>query len=181
MNFVEPIRDLEKIEAIHTELYNNNPRDALLFSFGIYTGLRISDVLKFKVKDVLVNFYNIREKKTGKQKIYEFNKRLKREIEEYIKGKDENEYLFKSRTGRNKPITRQRAYQILKIVCYRNGVYNVGTHTLRKTFGYHVYKKTKDIAMLMEIFNHSDPSITLRYIGINQEISNKTISNLRYY
>lgn len=181
MNFVEPIRDLEKIQAIHRELYDNNPRDALLFSFGIYTGLRISDVLKFKVKDALSSSYNIREKKTTKQKVYEFNKYLKREIEEYIKGKDENQYLFKSRTGKNHPITRQRAYQILKTVCANNGVYNVGTHTLRKTFGYHMYKKTKDIALLMEIFNHSDPNITLRYIGINQEIGNKTIGKLKYF
>lgn len=181
MNFVEPIRDLEKISTIHKELYDKNPRDALLFSFGIYTGLRISDVLKFKVKDVLVNFYNIREKKTGKQKVYEFNKYLKREIEDFVKGKDENTYLFKSRTGKNSPISRQRAYQILKGACADNGVYNIGTHTLRKTFGYHMYKKTKDIALLMEIFNHSNPNITLRYIGINQEISNKTIGNLKYY
>lgn len=144
-------------------------------------GLRISDVLKFKVKDVLSPVYNIREKKTNKQKVYEFNKYLKREIEEYIKSKDENEYLFKSRTGKNKPITRQRAYQILKKACAQNCIYNVGTHTLRKTFGYHMYKKTKDVALLMEILNHSSPDITLRYIGINQEIGNKTIGNLKYY
>lgn len=181
MNFVEPIRDLEKIEAIHQDLYEQNPRDALMFSFGIYTGLRISDILKFKVKDALKPAYNIREKKTNKQKSYEFNKRLKREIEEYVKGKDENKYLFKSRTGKNQPVTRQRAYQILKTVCANNDVYNVGTHTLRKTFGYHLYKKTKDIALLMEIYNHSSPDITLRYIGITQEIGNKTISNLKFY
>lgn len=181
MNFVEPIRDLEKIETIHRELYEDNPRNALLFSFGIYTGLRISDVLKFKVKDVLTTFYNIREKKTKKQKVYEFNRYLRREIEEFIKSKDENEYLFKSRSGKNQPITRQRAYQILKKACSQNGIYNVGTHTLRKTFGYHMYKKTKDVALLMEIFNHSSPDITLRYIGINQEIGNKTIGNLKYF
>ena len=80
MNFVEPIRDLDKIRMIHDELKKQNPRDALLFSFGIYTGLRISDILKFKVKDVIGNSYNIREKKTKKQKIYDFNSNLKKEI-----------------------------------------------------------------------------------------------------
>ncbi|QBX23344.1 integrase [Streptococcus phage Javan126] len=40
---------------------------------------------------------------------------------------------------------------------------------MRKSFGYHMYQKTQDIAMLMEMFNHSSPDITLRYIGINQE------------
>ena len=180
MNYVEPIRDIDKIEDIHSDLLFHSQRDALMFSFGIYTGFRISDILRFKVKDVMGNSYNMREKKTNKQRVYEFNKYLKREIDEYIKGKNENEFLFKSRKGVNRPITRQRAYQIIVEACHRNGVYNVGSHTLRKTFGYFLYQKTKDVAMLMQIFNHASPDITLRYIGINQEISNKTIGKLNF-
>ena len=164
MNFVEPIRDLEKIKEIYDELKKQRERDALLFLFGIYTGLRISDILKFKVKDVAGNSYNIREKKTNKQKIYDFNPYLKKEINAYIEGKDPNDYLFKSRQDNNKPISRQRAYQVLKKACNKYKIYNIGTHTLRKTFGYHAYKANKDVALLMDIFNHSDESITLRYI-----------------
>ena len=46
---------------------------------------------------------------------------------------------------------------------------NVGTHTMRKTFGYHHYKQFNDVALLQKIFNHSSPSITMRYVGIAQE------------
>ena len=46
---------------------------------------------------------------------------------------------------------------------------NVGTHTMRKTFGYHHYKQFNDVALLQKILNHSSPSITLRYISIYQE------------
>ncbi|MBO8430908.1 site-specific integrase, partial [Spirochaetes bacterium] len=46
---------------------------------------------------------------------------------------------------------------------------NIGTHSMRKSFGYHHYKQFKDVAMLQMIFNHSSPQITLRYIGINQD------------
>ena len=46
---------------------------------------------------------------------------------------------------------------------------NVGTHTMRKTFGYHHYQQFKDVAILQYILNHSSPSITLRYIGIEQD------------
>lgn len=46
---------------------------------------------------------------------------------------------------------------------------DIGTHTMRKTFGYHYYKRIKDIATLQQIFNHSVPSITKRYIGITQD------------
>ena len=53
MNIVEPIRDTDKIKEIHSFLQEKNSRDALLFSFGIYTGLRISDILNYKVKDFL--------------------------------------------------------------------------------------------------------------------------------
>ena len=45
----------------------------------------------------------------------------------------------------------------------------IGTHTMRKTFGYHHYKKFKDIVLLQKMFNHSNSSITLRYIGIDEE------------
>ena len=63
------------------------------------------------------------------------------------------------------------SYSIIKEACKLAGLEEiVGTHTLRKTFGYHHYKKYRDVAMLQKIFNHSDPEITLRYIGINQDI-----------
>ncbi|WP_312859663.1 tyrosine-type recombinase/integrase [Peribacillus huizhouensis] len=46
---------------------------------------------------------------------------------------------------------------------------DISTHTMRKTFGYAYYRRTKDLAFLQNIFNHSAPSITKRYIGITQE------------
>ena len=45
----------------------------------------------------------------------------------------------------------------------------IGTHTMRKTFGYWFYKQTKDVAKLQSLLNHSHPEITLRYIGITDE------------
>lgn len=181
MNVVEPIREVEKIEEIHNWLSERNKRDALLFSFGIYSGLRISDILKFRVSECYNKTYNIREKKTNKQKIMEWNPYLKREIDEFIKDKKPNEFLFKSKQGFNKPITRVRAYQIIVSACNHCKIYNVGTHSLRKTFGYHLYKKNKDVAMLMDILNHSSPDITLRYIGISNEKSNTSIKKMKFF
>jgi integrase len=45
---------------------------------------------------------------------------------------------------------------------------------MRKTFGYWHYQQYHDVAMLQTIFNHSSPSITLRYIGINQDEIDKS-------
>jgi integrase len=52
MNFVQPIRDPEKIEAIKQFLKERNERNYILFLIGVNTGLRISDILKLKVSDV---------------------------------------------------------------------------------------------------------------------------------
>lgn len=181
MNFVEPIRDIEIIQKIASNLKKQNERDYMMFCFGIYTGLRISDILKFRVKDVKgKRGYNIRETKTGKQKSYDWNPALKKELEKYIETKDEREYLFPSRQG-NKPITRQRAYQILKKACEVEGISNIGTHTLRKTFGYHTYQNTKDLGLLMDMFNHASEIITMKYIGLTQEMGNKAIKKLKYF
>ena len=92
MNFVEPIRDIEIIQKIASNLKKQNERDYMMFCFGIYTGLRISDILKFRVKDVKgKRGYNIRETKTGKQKSYDWNPALKKELDKYIETKDETE------------------------------------------------------------------------------------------
>lgn len=182
MNIVEPIREPDKIKEIYQYLKNKSDRDALMFYFGIYTGLRISDILKFRVRDCLKKNYSIREQKTGKQKIYDWNPYLYRELKQYCENKDPDEYLFKSRKGNNQPITRERAYRIIKDACNKCKVYNAGTHTLRKTFGYFLYMQSKNnIAMLMEILNHSSETITLRYIGISQEKSNNAMKKMKYF
>lgn len=95
----------------------------------------------------------------------------------YCIGKDSNEYLIKSRIGVNKPISRYMAYKILNETASMFGLENIGTHTLRKTFGYHFYNQTKDAATLRLIFNHSSDAVTLRYIGILQESINTKIDN----
>ena len=89
------------------------------------------------------------------------------------------EYLFKRRKGENKPITTVQAYRIISEAAKNNGLCEIGTHTMRKTFGYFHYQQYKDVVILQEIFNHSLPSVTLRYIGINQDIIDNSYMNFR--
>jgi len=175
VNFVQPIRDPRTIEDIKSYLKSTNERDFILFTVGINVGLRISDILPLRVADVRGTHLDIIEKKTGKRKRIKINKTLRSELDEYIAGKRSYEYLFKSRnkkhhTGKkDEPITSSQAYKILSRVGQRFGIPDIGTHSLRKTFGYHFYLKTKDIALLMELFNHTEQKVTLRYIGIIQD------------
>ncbi len=183
MNYVEPIRSKEKIEQMKVELKKNGTRDYLLFLFGINIGLRISDIIKLKVKDVLNSdktmktHIEITEKKTGKIKRFKVNSTLTEELYNFIKDKGMEDYIFKSRNGHNQHITRERAYIILNKTSKKVGLTEVGTHTLRKTFGYWFYQQTQDVALLQQLFNHSSPSVTLRYIGINQDEIDKAYDN----
>lgn len=173
MELVEPIRDIEIIEKVKRILAENGTRDLLLFCLGINTGLRISDILKLQVKDVKnKEVIEIYEKKTGKRKQFLIHS-VRHLLDDFIKDKSDNEYLFTSRqsNGKTPVITRQQAYNIINKACKKAGINErIGTHTLRKTFGYHHYKKFKDVALLQNILNHSAPSITLKYIGINQDV-----------
>ena len=173
MNTVQPIRDIEKVNDIYDYLNEQSPRNGLLFAFGIYTGLRISDILAIKVRQVRNGKYlSIREKKTGKEKNIPINKFLRQCIDEYIIDLKNYEFVFYGRK-KTAPMSRQQAYNILSSAAKKFGVPSVGTHTLRKTFGYHMYQKTHDVAMLMDIFNHTDHMVTLRYIGVNQDTKDK--------
>ena len=193
MNFVQPIRDLEKISEVREFLASKNKRDELLFWFGIYTGLRISDILTIRVKDVYGkdHFYIVEQKtKKVKQRSKKYTvrkrvpivKKLQRLLNDFCATLQPNDFLFKSRQGKNKPITRVRAYDILREAAHHCELKEIGTHTLRKTLGFLVYQNEKDVALLQDIFNHSAPYITLKYIGVNQdaiEEAYNALNNLR--
>lgn len=176
MEYVEPIRKLEDIEKMKSALsYYGNSRDIFLFIFGVNSGLRVSDILKLKKIDIKDYKLRFRENKTNKLNTLPLH-HIQKEIDHYTQYLEDNEYLFKSSRG-DKPISRVQAYRILNRSAKGIGLDNIGTHSLRKTFGYHYYKRTNDISLLMELFNHSSQSVTLRYIGIHQDIINETFSS----
>lgn len=179
MNFVQPIRDQEIIDGIKRYLKETNMRNYILFVTGIYTGLRISDILQLKIGDVKKDRIRLRETKTDKLKSMPIHPELKRILKPYVADKQDHEYLFKSRKGKNKPIKREMAYKILRHVADEFGLESIGCHTMRKTFGYHFHKQTNNSEMLREIFNHSDVSITRKYIGIEQDTIDQAIFKLK--
>jgi integrase len=180
MNTVEPIRDKKKIKAMKVILKDKSVRDYVLFTLGINTGLRVSDLLNLRFSDIVTesgkikeNIY-IRELKTGKEKVFSINKTAKASIKEYMDSLnnkyDSSRYVFKSKKGENSPISRVQAYDTLNYAAKTLGIQdNIGTHTMRKTFGYHARLKGVPIEILQRIFNHSAPGITMRYIGITQD------------
>lgn len=177
MKVVEPIKSKKDIKRLESYLQKKNERNFLLFVMGINIGLRISDILSINVGDVKNRSYiKIIEKKTHKYKKIPINSKLKYLLKNFVKNRNDDEPLFF--TQRKNRLDRIQAYKILKDACTKIGLnYNIGTHSLRKTFGYHHYKQFKDIVILQKIFNHSTTSITLRYIGIDQDIIDESYKN----
>ncbi len=177
MTTVEPIKNKSDIRKIETILAKQSLRDLLLFTIGTNCGLRISDILKLDVNDVKnKNYIQIIEKKTGKFKKFPINIKLKPMIALYTENKSTESPLFSTIFGNR--MDRSAAYRIITKVCKDANIEaNIGTHSLRKTFGYHHYRQFKDVAMLQKIFNHSSPQITLRYIGIDQEQIEESYNN----
>lgn len=181
MKTVEPIRKIEDIKEMKKALqYYGSERDVFLFTLGINCGLRVSDMLKLKKKDIKDYQLKLKESKTKKNKHVPLL-HIKNEIDDYIQFLDDDDYLFKSnkldKDGNQKAISRVQAYRILNHSAKAIGLSEIGTHSMRKTFGYHYYKRTNDVATLMELFNHSSQSVTLRYIGINQDVLNQSITS----
>jgi len=184
---VELIRNKAKIKQMYHYLAGKEAKYGLLFKFGLNTGLRISDILPIKLNDVCCengefrDYLIINEKKTGKEKKIKLNSSLRKAIGAYIKSENltPNSYLFWSKKGKH--IGRIQAYRILKEAADIIGIENFGTHSLRKTWGYWTYKASRyNIGLIMDTFNHSSQSITLRYIGVSQDQKDELYSLVQF-
>ena len=201
MELVQPIRDTKKIAAMKKYLIGRpfGTRDHLLFTLGINSGLRISDLLTLKVSDVLDTKGNVkprivlREKKSARQAT-ESKKAKPGKLKDFPLGdssieairthlatldaSDRRHPLFASKKGTG-AITRQHAWTILNDAAEEVGITeNIGTHTLRKTFGYHAYQSGVPIESIQAMLNHSSARETLRYIGITRDSLDKVYITL---
>lgn len=175
VQYVEPLKSIDDINAIKEILRKNSQRDLLFFVFGINTGLRISDLLSLTVEDVwdgkeIKEFLYLKESDSSEPKAFYINQSIRKELKIYLSRHhfEMKDYLFKSKKN-NSPISRQQAYRIINQAAKEAGITGkIGTHTIRKTFGYHAYRKGIAISILGRIFNHQSSAETLRYLGIDK-------------
>ena len=150
-------------------------RNYMLVTVCLNTALRIYDVINLKWSDIFIEndkfkkYIELKEKKTGKINRIYINDEIKKAVRLYIREEGKKgEYLFASRKGGH--ITRVCAFEIIA----KGGKgaelnYKISCHSLRKTFGYHAWRKGVPPALLMKIYNHSSFEITKRYLCIEQE------------
>jgi len=154
--------------------------------FSINTGLRISDVLQIKHKDLKSDKLILNEKKTKKERIITINNVVKKSYSKLVKQLNDNDvsfndddFIFVSQKG--SVYKTQSINELLKKVFNSNKL-QISSHLLRKSFGRRVFENNqeseKSLIFLSDIFNHSDVSITRRYLGIRKEEIENVYLNL---
>lgn len=177
----EPIKDLQLLQEMREYLKQKNTRDYMLFLLGIYSGLNISQIIALKVGQVRNKTHFMVTRGKGKRLQYiKIMPVLKTELNKYTKEMALDSYLLLSRNGVNKPITRERAYGILRDLAEHFHLATIGGHTLRKTFGYHIYKQSNDITVVQELLGHEHPSITMKYLGIQTNSIDDLLEEISY-
>jgi integrase len=184
MNFVEPIRDRKKIAQIKNQLRGQQHyRDLLLLVVGINTALRISDLLQLRIGEFIDDRKRIRqrfwikEQKRNKRHEVVINQSIREALHEYLEAypgvtdDTENFIFFNTKTNDySQPIKRGQAWKFIVSICNEVGMRgNYGTHSLRKTWGYHARMQGVDLALIMHKLNHESIAYTKRYLGITDD------------
>lgn len=157
----------------------------MLLLLGFNTSLRIGDICELRVKDVRDRErVRVVAEKTGKMSNIKLQADAQKRIAALLRGRGEDEYVLQSRqksgkTGELRPISRQRAFGIVKEIARRAEFEgHAGCHTMRKTFAYDLYQTTGDLSLVQKVLNHSSQMETLRYIGLDQMAVDKAIDGM---
>ena len=193
MNFVEPIRDRKRIAQIKNQLRGQGRyRDLLLFTVGINSALRISDLLRLRVhhfideRGLIRRRFAIKEEKRGKRQEVVINDSIREALGEYLVAypavaSDPDNYVFFNVRVNNfrEPIKRGQAWKFVTGICTDIGLRgNFGTHSLRKTWGYHARMSGVDLALIMYKLNHASLAYTKRYLGITDDELEEVVKRL---
>ncbi len=178
---VEPIRDAKDIKSIK-KLISDNPRNYALFTIGINTNLRAGDLCRITAGMVRnlkpLDEIELKEQKTGKSRRITLNKACVDAINGLLASKEyrDTDQFLKGQRG---PIVTQTVHKLVKKWCRGiNLKGNYGSHTLRKTWGYHQRVTFgAGIPELMVCFNHSTQKQTLDYLCIQPEEIRDIYSN----
>ena len=178
MNRVEPIKNINNIYMLKNYLLKSgNIRNYTLVVIGLNSVLKISQIIKLKWSDVY-NFSSEEFKNIiyeNKNRKININTGIKEALQKFFDSNPEiqpEDYIFKSREGENKPITRYTAIKLIKKACSQIGIKeNIGCDSLRKTYGYQSYIHGTPIPILMAEYNHTTQKETIEYLGIEENLN----------
>ncbi len=174
---VEPIRQIEEIARIKANLADQ-PRDLCLFTLGINTAYRAGELLSISVGQVDYlrpgDRLDIKQSKSGKYRSVTMNRTVMATIRNWLSvhpNPVRDAPLFWSRKSRS-ALSVSAVNALVKKWCREAGVLgqNFGSHTLRKTWGYHQrVHNNQPIPLLMVAYGHSTQAQTLDYLCIQDD------------
>jgi len=181
---VQAVKDLDKVKLISHLLERRYSKQmADVWNIGLNLALRISDLLSVKFNDIHDDRLLIKESKTGKLANIQLNQKALTTIQLIQTEHPNHVYLFQSYRNQQatnkvpKPLTRRAVSEAFSMIGKEVNI-ALGTHSMRKTRGYHLYQSTKDIARVMKMLRHSSEGVTLRYIGVTQDDVDKDFVDL---
>lgn len=181
---VEPVKDIRAIQRIK-KLLKDKPRDFCLFTLGINTAYRANELLSIRVGQVqhlkAGDLLDLKQSKTHKHRSTTLNNTAIAAIQAWLKHHPDPQKdapLFISRKGGVLSVS--SVTNMVKDWCLSEGLRgNYGSHTLRKTWGYHQLRQNKQtkpqmvLPILMEAYGHYSQQQTLDYLSIqSDEVAN---------
>lgn len=179
MQEVDAVKDPKMILRIQDELAERKGQVyGDIWRVGVNLALRISDLLSLKFDDMETDLLEVQEQKTGKSRRIRITKTVRDIVARRRREHPDHVYLFQSTSNRAKglsepkPMNRSGVSRAFKEIGDLASIsVRLGTHSMRKTFGYKLHSTGKSIEFICSVFGHSSPSVTMRYIGIvKQEI-----------
>ena len=176
----------KRVEEAPERYKKSYAKDLLLFKIGINVGMRVNDLLSIEWKDIFKpgtrqfkEYFVPKEQKTKKTRQIFINKSFRAAVKEYLKYVPDSKlegYVFTNRQGNR--LSDASVDKMLKMLEKELNLENLSTHSLRKTFAYHLYIQTNDLSLVQEILQHSSVAVTRRYLGLTQEVKKKAYNEL---
>lgn len=167
---VKPIKSKQLEKDYEEELKERDYRVYIFYMLGSRTGFRQGDLLQLRVRDVKdKKTLGITEQKTGEYREVPIPSEVRKLLARYIRDKKENDYLFRSTRKIKKPMDYTSIYKIMKACGEAVGLEQIGTHTMRKTYGYRIFSATGSLGEAQLLLGQSNARDTEEYVGADED------------
>jgi integrase len=164
---MNPLRGSGQQTTLVSLLHAVHPKYGVLWKLGTSTGLRVSDLLRLRVRDI-VPYSEVTERKTGKKRKLELTAAMHAEIMAYAAqfGLKPRDYIvFSTEYAKHKPLSRSQAWRIIARTSSKMGLSFIGAHSMRKTYAHTIYASTGELGAVQKALNHKYLETTLTYLG----------------
>ncbi len=164
----------KEIEKIIEATGNKKHRLIIALSYG--AGMRVSEAINLKVKDINLEELTIHIKgaKGNKDRLTVFPEKLKNDFKKIIDGRNNNDLVFESQ--REGKLTERLAQKVFESALKKSGIKKDATfHSLRHSFATHLLENGTDIRYIQELLGHAN----IRTTQIYTKVTNPKLKNIK--